>query len=259
MIRGCGALPGLRRGRPEFSVSRSSAAASRAALVNASPPVHSESHGTRRPRRAMQPRGDAFGRRFVPTRPTGVGHLRPPFARPSGWLDYRYPPRTTRAVEPSLQPAAIGARDASLFSAYFLEAPGSGRTSRTVIRGAASLASSPRAARGYAHSCRHSTPHPNCATRLLADRVRPRPPCVTRRDTSSSYARCRRESIRFEPSPSFLAYRTVGGLFPRGGFRKYVRCARTCQKSRSGSAKGSSLLTLGSQAVRNPWCPPRPW
>ena len=91
MTRGCGILPGLRRGRPEFSVSRSSAAASRAALVNASSPVHSESHGTRRPRRAMQPRGDAFGKRFVPTRPTGDGHLRPPFARPSRWLDLSIP------------------------------------------------------------------------------------------------------------------------------------------------------------------------
>jgi hypothetical protein len=193
-------------------------------VVNARPAMHTASRGTRRPRRAMQPRDDALGKRFVPTRPTGDGRSRPPFARPPGWLDFvdarpGISPRISRAAEPASQPAAIGARDVSLFSAYFLEAPGSGRISRTVIRGAASLASSPRAARGHAHPCRPSIPHPHCVTLLSADRARPRPPCVTRRDTSSSYARCCRESIRFEPTPSFLAYRTVGRLFPRGGSR----------------------------------------
>ena len=39
--------------------------------------------------------------------------------------------------KPTLRPAAVGSRDAALFSAYLLEAPGSGRRSRTVIRCAA--------------------------------------------------------------------------------------------------------------------------
>jgi len=172
----------------------------------------------------------------------------------------RYPnPVPFARWRPTLRPAAVGTRDAALFSAYLLEAPGSGRRSRTVIRGAARLALSTRAARGHAHFCRHSTLHPVCVTRLSADRARPRSPCATRRNTTSSYARCRRESICFDRSASFFTYRTVGWLFPGGGSRKYLRCARTCQNPRSGRAKGSSLVSFGSQAVRNPWRSSRPW
>jgi hypothetical protein len=204
--RGCGTLPGLRRGRPEFSVSRSSAIGLIGVQRGGRPFRGSLRISLDETSEAGDaPRRDALGKRFVPTRPTGDGR-----SQSSSCATFRVTrlsrcpnPVPPARWKPMPQPAAIGTRDAALFSAFLLEAPGSGRTPRTVIRRAASLTSSARAARGHAHSCRHSTSHPNRVTRLLADRARPRPPCATRRDTRSTYTRRSPESIGFECSPSF--------------------------------------------------------
>jgi hypothetical protein len=181
--------------------------------------IRSDRRRTGHPRRAMHPGDDAFGKRFAPTRPTGDGRFRSPL-RDAGWLDLvelRTPYRSRS--RPALRPAAAGARGAPLFSAIFLEAPGSGRTSRTMVRGVDSLAWSSRAARGHAQACRHSTPHPARMTRLATDRPRPRPPCATRRDAFRAYAHSRHESICFQRSPRFSTYRTLGRSFPGGGSR----------------------------------------
>jgi hypothetical protein len=118
-------------------------------------------------------------------------------------------PGSVALRKPMMRPGAAGARGASLFSTYVLEAPGSGRTSRTLVRAAASLDPSTRAARELAHPCRPLTLHPRSVTRSSTDGARPRPPCATRRDAFSSYARLSPESIRFVGSRWFLAYRTV--------------------------------------------------
>ncbi len=184
MIRGCGTLPGLRRGGPSSR------------FREAAPRLPGTQRGERQSPCMSNVAGpDVRGGRCGPPRrsrealrPDPTHRWRPLSASLCATFRVARLRRCPNPVplarwKPVLQPAAIGARDASLFSAYFLEAPGSGRTSRTVIRGAASLALSPHAARGYAHSCRHSPPHPNCLTRLSADRARPRSPCVTHRGT----------------------------------------------------------------------------
>jgi hypothetical protein len=216
MERGCGVLPGLRRGWPEYLGCAKQRHGSWGGIGG-----RQSRDRFRMPWDRTSEVGNAPPRRRNrETLRTAAAHRCRPLSRRATFRVARLRrcsnPVPVARWKPTLQPAAVGARDAPLFSAYWLEAPGSRRTSRTVVRGAASLALSPRAARGHAHSCRHSTPHPKCVTRLSTDRARPRPPCATRRDTSSTCARHSHESIRFGRTRSFLAYRTVGDLFPGG-------------------------------------------
>jgi hypothetical protein len=100
IVRGCGALPGLRRGWPEFSVSRSSATALGEASMDASPAIDSECRGTVRPRRAIHPAATPSGsasHRHGP--PVSAAFALPLRDLPGGSTPSMSEPRTTRTVE----------------------------------------------------------------------------------------------------------------------------------------------------------------
>ncbi len=260
--RGCGVLPGLRRSRPEFSVSRSSATA-----------FWDATWWTSVPRCVPNAAGpDIRGGRCTPA------------ATPSGSASRRHGPPVTAAL-------SLPSRDLPGGSTRSMSEP---RTTRTVDAEVAACRNRHEGRcpllRVFVGSSRVREDFPHCHPRRRLTRFehsrrarkrsllsaldivsqmrdaafgRQSETSTSLRHASGYIFKLRSMSSANQSvsivQPSFLAYRTVGWFSPGSGSRKYLRCARTCQNSRSGRAKGSSLDGFGSHAVRNPWCSSRPW